>query len=270
MTALAALQTDNAIALDTNVVSSGGFERIDASKIYEGTITYAYLHTAGSGALGLNVHFKSNGGANYRETIYMTSGSAKGGHNYYVDKDGKKQYLPGFVVANSLALLAAGKPIGECETEEKVVKLYDYTAKAEVPTTVQMFTDLVNKPIKLGIRKQVRAVSQRADDGAYVPTGDFRVEYVINKVFRSSDDMTVAEITAQATSADYINVWADQNTDVIFDGRNAKEKDLVPFETAKALALAPKEDKQLAKPAAATSSPIAAKPAASSVQSLFS
>lgn len=269
MTALAALQTDDAIALDTNVVSAS-YERIDASKIYDGTITYAYLHTAKSGALALALHFKSSGGANYRETVYMTSGTAKGGNNYYVDKNGKKQYLPGFVVANSLALLAAGKGIGEISTEEKVIKLYDYQAKAEVPTTVQMFTDLVNKPVKLGIRKQVRAMTSQSDDGMYVPNGDFRIEYVINKVFRASDDMTVAEITGQAPEATYINTWADQNTDAVFDGRNAKEKALVPFETAKELALRPREEKQMASaPTANAAAPMqpASKPAP--VNSLF-
>lgn len=268
MTALAALQTDDAIALDTNVVS-GGYERVDSSKIYEGTITYAYLHTAKSGALALALHFKTDGGANYRETVYMTSGTAKGGHNYYVGKDGKKNYLPGFVVANSVALLAAGKGIGEISTEEKVIKLYDYQAKAEVPTTVQMFTDLVNKPVKLGIRKQVRAMTSQADDGAYVPNGDFRIEYVINKVFRASDDMTVAEITAQSPEANYINTWSEQNTDVVFDGRSAKEKDLVPFETAKELALRPREQKQMASAPQAAAAPMQPTPTPAPTNSLF-
>lgn len=213
MTQLAALSIDNSIELDNDVVIGGGYERIDHSDIYGFTVEYAYLRTAGSGALGLVLHMKSDGGANFRETMWMTSGTAKGGNNFYVDKNGKKQYLPGFTNANNLALLTVGKNIGELETEEKVAKLYDYEQQAEVPTKVQMFTDLVNQPIKAGILKQIVDRNVKNDAGAYVPSGETREEYIVDKFFRARDNMTVAEILAQADEASFHEVWIEKNKD---------------------------------------------------------
>ena len=83
----------------------------------------------------------------------MASGTAKGCKNYY-EKDGQKNYLPGYLLAESLALLTVGKSISGCDTEEKVVNLYSYEAKAEVPTKVQMVMELLNKDVIAGIVKQ--------------------------------------------------------------------------------------------------------------------
>jgi len=43
--------------------------------------------------------------------------------NYYQDKEGKKQYLPGFNIANALSVLTAGKELGELTPEQDGIHL---------------------------------------------------------------------------------------------------------------------------------------------------
>lgn len=223
MTALAALQTNDSIQLDTDVIVGGGYEKVDHTGLYDMKVVYAFLKTAASGAMALECHFKTAGGANFRQTFWMTKGTAKGGGNTYIDKQGKPQYLPGFTNANNLALLTVGKKIGELETEEKVVKLYDYTQAKEVPTTVQMFSDLINQPIKAGVVKQI--VDKNVLDPmtrSYIPSGESREEYEVDKFFRASDNKTVAEILAQ-DDAQFINTWETRfPEDYVSDRRKNK------------------------------------------------
>ena len=220
MNALSKLVTTDDIAGETDSV--GGSGGPVPSGLYTSTITLAYLITAKSEALGLVLHAKTEAGQEIRQTVWMTSGKEKGGKNYY-EKDGKKTYLPGFLMANSIALLTCGKEIGELGTEEKVVKLYSYDAKAEVPTKVQVFTDLIGKEIILGVIKQTVNKNVKNDAGMYVASGETRDENELDKAFRASDRKTTAEIRAESEAV-FIDKWADKWTDVT---RN-RTKDIAP------------------------------------------
>lgn len=215
MTILAALATDNAIEVDGD--SLGGSPRIEETNVYDCTIDVAYLRTANSGALALEVHMTSEQGANVRQTLWMTSGTAKGGNNFYTDKSGKRKYLPGFIAANDLALLAANKEIGSIETEEKVVKLYDYTAKEEVPTKVQMFSDLIGKPVKAGIQLCLEDKNVKNDAGVYVPSGETRNTMEVSKFFYAETGVTVTEAKAGVKEGEFINRWIEKNAGSIRD-----------------------------------------------------
>ena len=204
MSLLKNLTTDAAIAGERDSVgSSGPLE----SGVYPSVIKTAYLQKSAGGATGLVLNLKTDGGREVRQTLWMTSGTAKGGNNFYVDKDGQKQYLPGFNLANSLALLAAGKEISECDSETKVVNVYSPEAKAEVPTKVEMVMDLLNKEIIVGLIKQVVDKTQKNDANVYVPTGETREENEIDKFFRAKDRMTTTEIRAEATEPAFYDTW---------------------------------------------------------------
>ena len=207
MSILSALATDDSINTEKDSVGSS-FGPID-SGLYNMTVSLAYLKTANSGALALSLELKSDAGQIVRQDLWMTSGTAKGGKNYY-EKDGEKFYLPGFITANSLALLTLGKEIGQLETETKVINLYSSEAKAEVPTKVDMFTDLLGMDIIAGIIRQT--VDKNVKDGAgnYVPSGETRDENEIDKFFRTRDRKTTAEVRAQAESAVFIDTWNEK------------------------------------------------------------
>jgi hypothetical protein len=204
MSLLKNLKTDDSIANEKDSVgNSGPLE----SGLYMAKVALAYLTKSKGGALGLVLNANTDAGREIRSTIYVTSGTEKGGQNFYTDKDGAKQYLPGFLLANSLALLTVGKELSDLDTEQKVVNVYSPEAKAEVPTKVDMVTDLLGQDILIGLIKQTVDKTVKNDAGAYVPTGETRDENEIDKFFRARDKMTTAEIRAQAAEAAFVETW---------------------------------------------------------------
>ena len=204
MSLLSNLHTDENIANERDSV--GGSGPVD-SGLYKLTINTAYITKSSGGALGLVLNAKTDSGKDIRQTLWMTSGSAKGCKNYYEDKSGAKQYLPGFIHANALSLLTIGKEISQLDTETKVINAYSPEAKAEVPTKVEMVMDLLGQEILAGIIKQTVNKTQKNADGAYVPTGETRDENEIDKLFRAKDRKTTAEIRAQAEEAVFVDTW---------------------------------------------------------------
>lgn len=206
MSLLSNLAPSNDIANERDSV--GGNGPMD-SGLYPMTVGLAYITKSAGGALGLNLTLKNDNGREVRQTLWMTSGTAKGCKNYYEDKNGAKQYLPGFIHAEALALLTVGKSISELDTETKVVNVYSPEAKAEVPTKVEMVMDLLDKEILVGLIKQtVDRTKKNEATGVYEPTGETRDENEIDKFFRAHDKMTTAEIRAQAEEAAFVNTWA--------------------------------------------------------------
>lgn len=190
--------------------SLGGGFMVD-SGVYPCEIEMAYVDVADSGAISLNVHLKTDSGALLRNQLWIQSGKAKGGNNYYVDKKGNKQYLPGYNQAEALALLTVGKHVNELVDEEKVIKLYNFDAKAELPTKVSVLTELLGQQVTVGVIKQVVDKNVKTDDGnghiTYAPSGETREENEIDKFFRAKDNMTVTEIRAEAETAEFIDAW---------------------------------------------------------------
>ena len=215
MSLLSSITSDASIANEKDSIGGGG--PVD-SGIYNCTISMAYINKAASGALGLAVNLKTDSGKEIRQTFWMTSGAAKGGKNYYEDKNGEKHYLPGFIAANALALLTVGKEISGLDTETKVINLWSSEAKAEVPTKVEAVMDLIGQEIIAGVIKQtVDKTKKNEQTGVYEPTGETREENEVDKFFRARDRMTTAEIRAQADEATFINSWDQKWTGKVKD-----------------------------------------------------
>lgn len=211
---LAGLTTSADVQQETDSVG-GGYKPL-ASAVYELTVKLAYLNIAQSGAMALNYVFVTDNNEELRGSFWMTSGTAKGGKNYY-EKDGKKFYLPGFNAANALSLLTVGKEIGEVDLVEKVINLYNYDAKKEVPTQVKMFDALLGQKVKAGVLKQLEDKNVKDATGNYVPSGETRETNEVDKIFRASDGLTVPEIKGGITSPEFLAKWADKWTGQVKD-----------------------------------------------------
>ena len=213
MSMLKSLATNDSITNEKDSV--GGTGPLE-SGLYNTTVSMAYLSKSKGGALGLVLTLKTEEGKDLRQTLWMTSGTEKGCKNYYETKTGEKQYLPGFNIANSLTLLTLGKEISDLDTETKVVNVYSAEAKAEVPTKVEVLMDLLNQEITVGLIKQTvdKTVKNEAT-GVYEPTGETRDENEIDKLFRTRDRMTTAEIRAQATEAKFVETWSAKFTGTV-------------------------------------------------------
>lgn len=175
---------------------------------YTSVIEAFYLGEADSGARSITVHAKTQDGVTLRETLWISSGKAKGYKNTF-EKDGKKYYLPGFNIATAIALLTVGKSLDKLNIEEKVIKLYDREQSKEVPTKVNMFTDVVGQKIILGVHKVLSNKQKKVGD-KYVPTAETYESNEIDKIFREKDRMTVAELRAKETEPAFYEKWVDK------------------------------------------------------------
>ena len=205
MSLLKNLTTSADIKSDKDSVG-GGNGPLD-SALYKATVTMAHVSKSAGGALGMVLSMKTEDNQEFRQTLWMSSGDAKGNKNYY-EKDGEKSYLPGFTHADNLCLLTVGKGVSDMDTETKVINLYSAEAKAEVPTKVDALMDLVGKEIIVGlIRQTVDKTKKNESTGVYEATGETRDENEVDKFFRAKDRMTTAEIRAQAEEAAFANTW---------------------------------------------------------------
>jgi len=207
MSLLANVSVDDNVQNETDSVGSGG---VWESDLYPVTIDMAYLEKKQSGAVFLNVVLKDDNGRENREGLCILSGDKKGNKNYYENKQGERHYLPGFNVARSLALLTTGKELDKLATDVKTIKVYNFEAKKDMPTDVEVVEDLLGQRVVAGVLKKIVDKNQKGDDGQYHPTGETREINEIDKIFRERDMMTVNEILAQETEAAFHNTWKDK------------------------------------------------------------
>lgn len=217
MNALSNLSYDNNIQQEKDTL--GGGRTLLESGAVIATIKVAYLETSRNGALGLNLTFDING-AEYKETLWMTNREKQ---NFYKDsRSGEKRYLAGFLHADAIALLASGKSISEQPTEKKIVKVFNYEQKKELPTEVECLTELHGKQIQLGILKERSFKREKQTDGSYAETADTQESNVIDKIFHATHGKTVAECRAQVEEAEFIHGWKAKWTGEVRDRTQGK------------------------------------------------
>jgi len=212
------------VAAETDRVKGAKKEMLP-SDIYTLTIKHAFVQKSKGGAMGVVLSLMTEDDREIRMTEYITSGDAKGNKTYYEkEKDGKKeQYaLPGFTLIDGLALVTLGKSILQCADEKRTIKLYNFDAKTEVPTEVDMLVELVGKKVLGAVLNQIQDKTARNDaTGQYEPTGQTYSTNVVDKFLNESVRKTAVEIAnnVDATFADaWLAKWKgqidDQSTEV--------------------------------------------------------
>jgi hypothetical protein len=176
--------------------------------LYEGTLDVVYLTKSQGGATAFNL-VVDIGGKKVRDTVYVTNRA--GGVTY--TKDGKKYPLPGYSLINALCKLTAGKEIPQLTFEKKLVKIYNFEQRKEVPTEVEVAVELVGQPVRLGIEFHRENKNVKDQAGNYVPTSDIREFNTITRVFHTQTGQTAAEYNAQAP-AEFMAMWVKE-----FDGK---------------------------------------------------
>lgn len=211
MSLLKNLTTQKDIADEKDTVGGGG--TLLDSGLYNFTIKLAYLQKSAGGSLGMFLTLVTEDKKELKANMYLTGGDDKGNKNFY-EKDGQKHYLPGFNLANSLALLTTGKEISELDTDTKVVNIYDFTAKADVPTKVEIVTDLMGAQINAGVMRQTEDKRKKNDaTGLYESTGETIDRNEIDKFFCAKEkylNMTATEIKAKVEKAEFVTTWTEK------------------------------------------------------------
>jgi len=207
------LKTDDTIKSSGDVI--GGYQVLE-SGLYDFTVEMAYIdYSKKTNAMSFNLHLKGDNGEMLRTEQWVASGDAKGNKNYYLDKKTEeKKYLPGFVVSNDIALLAAGKNLNDLDFEDKALKLWDSSQGKETTQTKKVATNLIGAQITLGVLKENVDKNVDVGGGNYQPTGETRDQNEIDKAFRRADGFTVLEITAESSEPVFKQKWADKNTGI--------------------------------------------------------
>ena len=229
------MNTDDDTEQEVDIIYGGS--KILPSNIYDFIIETAYIHKSDGGALALVLDVKAKTGEQFKQSLYFTSGDKKGNKNFYLKKDKSKHFLPGFNQAHAIGLLACGKGISKLMklTDKKVINLWDYDAKKELPTTVDMVSDLEGKAITFGITHQIVNAKVKNDKGIYVtdPSGKTREENELGKVFRTKDQLTYAEILAKETEPKFYKRWLEANEGKVIERLDKDIKAIKPGDAAK-------------------------------------
>lgn len=206
----------------------GGFRVFDTDA-YEVTIRNAYAGKSDGGANNMTFEVEMADGTKYSWVEWVTSGTSKGCLPYFVDKEGEKQYLPGFNRFNAIALMTAGKEPAALKFEEKHVKIYNYAAKADVPTPVQVAVELLGKKIYIGIEKH--KVNKQVKNGEKLPSG--KDKYVngpeavekneVTKIFHFETKRTLKEAIAKLETGEFFDQWVEKNKGKVFDKMKPSE-----------------------------------------------
>lgn len=186
--------------------------RVFESGVYPVTIQYAYTRRGDTGATTLVLETTTPQGKTFTMQEGITHGKDYDYATTYKDsRTGKQVPITGYVIGNSVAVLAADKQIGELEQTNKVIEIYDFKERKVMPKEVPMLTELIGKKIVLGILKQVENKRRKGSDGKYADINESVEVNKVQKVF-NSDGFTVAELSNGADEPEYIIQWKKQNS----------------------------------------------------------
>lgn len=190
----------------------GGFQRLE-SNVYDFTVEMAYALQSDSGARGIAFTLIDANGQSLRETMYVTSGTAKGGTNYYTDQKGHRKYLPSFTLANDLCLAITGKELFDMAGTEKEIKLTTWVDDQPVEGLhkKQVLMDLIGGRVSLG-------VLQVQEDG-YPDATVARERNAIDKVFTYGSRLTIVEKEAGLKEGLFVEKWLERNLGKTKDSR---------------------------------------------------
>lgn len=197
----------------------GGF--ILEADAYELTIEAAYADVSKGGANFVSLHTTTPDGKRYREDLYFTSGTDKGGA-YTYERNGKTFYLPGYIQVDHLVTLVNGHDISAIETERKYINKYNPELGREVPTEVDMIVGLQGKKVGATILKNLEDKTIAGDDGKRVKTGETRETNAIDRFYDADTGLTVVESVDGIEEATYVPAWVIKNKGKVRDKTDKK------------------------------------------------
>jgi hypothetical protein len=195
--------------IDEKPKDYAGFEALD-SDLYKGKVKMAYLVIHESKAQGIAFEFDLGGKTLKIEQIVRT----KEGKNYFVNGKTKlKAPLGGFTVVDDICTILTGKGLKGQATEEKIVKVFNFDKKEDVPTQVHVLVDLIDKEVGIAVIKKLENKSKKEGEGAatkYVATSETITRNDIVKAVHISDCATVGE-KSEKKPATWAAGWLKNN-----------------------------------------------------------
>ena len=170
----------------------GGFS-VPETDIYPFLVKYAYFRQSQtSDAVSVNLSLEING-REHHYVLWVTT--AKGDIICKNSKTGKPMNILGYTKINSLTMLLLSKELGDVDTEDKILNLYNFEEGKETPQNVECLIDLHGLRGNVALQKQIVNKEKKNDKGIYVPTGETREVSEIIKFFAEDKLATLSEVT---------------------------------------------------------------------------
>lgn len=201
------LQKEEGIEKQKDTV--GGFQA-KPSGLYKGIVKCLYVTQAKSGAKGLVLEMDLEDGSKYKETMYFTSGTAKGG-KHFTENNGVKRFLPGYNFSNAFIRLLKGKDIFDLVEDdvEKILVKQKVDGKDE-NVEVMGLTDVKGKEVILGLQRVIENGSKNVN-GKWVATNDKRTNNSIDAIF-NANGLTANEFEVNPEAApEFLEEWKKAN-----------------------------------------------------------
>ena len=204
-------KTDGMEEAKDSLGGGGGF--IKESNVYQATIKVAYITTTKKGGVNVNIEAVLEDGSNYRETLFVMN---ENNEVYFTDKNKKKIPYGGYTRINDICMLALEKELADLETETKVLSVYDYESRKDVPREMPVLVELSGAKVALAIQKVRDNKQTKSDDGGYVATEEERFYNNIVAVFHATDRFTVTE-GKEGLEPAFWDKWLEKNQNVTYD-----------------------------------------------------
>lgn len=219
MSIFAGVTFDNDIKVQEDRVP-GGSGKLDKTGKYDFIIKKAYIETASSGAMSFVLHLETESGQSLRVQEYFTNKSKE---TFYLDKDGNKQFLPGFNKMKTLDYLITKKDNPNPNAEEKTILLWDNDLKKEVPTKKHVLVDWFGKPITALVMNVLENKQEKDASGVYKPIADTRNSMVVDH-FLDPVTLRTRNETTVGGNADICAKWTEKfKDDYVRDARTIKD-----------------------------------------------
>lgn len=153
MSLFAEIEIEDTLEVQEDRVS-GNYAKFETTGHYVCEIEKAYAGTSTGGAFSVSLTLKREDGAKLNITEYISSGTAKGCKNYYIDKNNNKQYLPGYnKIKNLDSLLGFNRAYPD--TEKGNVMLWDRDLSKEIPQRKDVISQWLGKKIGILVKKVI-------------------------------------------------------------------------------------------------------------------
>lgn len=166
MSILAGLSLDNEIKTQDPTIRGAR-----STGSYDGTIVGAAVIVAATGAQGISFEVALDAGGKYYGTEWIRSGTAKGNKSYYVDRNGDKQYIPGYVTATNILFAT----LGETTFDNVRIEQRGIADRDGKMVDTPVLVDLIGKRVALGLVEVRANKSVKNDAGKRVDTAEERV-----------------------------------------------------------------------------------------------
>jgi hypothetical protein len=187
--------------------------------LYKAKVKLAYLSIAKSGARSIVFEFDLGNDKILKSNQLISN---KKGENFFINKKTqKKAPLAGFTVVDNLCFFATGQGLKGQRTEEKMLKLYNFELKKDVPTNVHVLVDLIDKEVGLAVWKTLEN-KQVEQNGEWVDTSEERTVNDIEKVLHPTNAATYQEFEEKKDPTWAAN-WAKRNRGQLRDKRSIKD-----------------------------------------------